>query len=656
MPSKISLLNKEIILQIIRSTGWISIVYFLGLFFALPLRMIMLYSDEKERLQQYGPVNNLFEYNFEIQFVLMMVIPILLSIFLFRFLHVKEAADLLHSLPLRRGKIFHHYSLSGIMALFLPLFLIALIVLFVHSVLDLSIYFQVKDIFYWFGVMILLNMLLFIVGIFVAMMTGISAVQAVLTYIMLLFPVGFTVLSFTNLKYFLFGFPGDYYLNDNVLTLSPLTYATELQRRIVQWNEVGVYVALIFIFYGLSLYFYKKRKIESASEAIAFVRLRGVFKYGVTFCTMLLGGMYFGEVQNNSTFWTIFGYLIGTVIGYYIAEMLLQKTWRVFHHLKGLFLYVGIVIVLIGVVQTLGFYENKVPEQDEVKNVILADSPYGYGNQEFYSHLFVPLPLEENKNIEAVRKLHQQIIDDKKVNIDLAENEYLKTAFFLYELNNGKKVIRQYRVHEKIYEDLYKPIYESSEYKVASNEIFHIDVESVNHVSFRANGPGKRDVIIHDQEELKELIKVLQADNLNESHEDSVYFSGRGSMIEFFIGDNYYLYLHFKPTYNQLNQWLEERNLLKQTRVVPDDLSSIEIVKWDSIEFTHHEDISGKIANSDEVMKITDKEQMDEVLNNAGWGPVHQYIAVLHYEGTEHTEILYIDEPHSPDFVRSYFN
>ena len=87
---------------------------------------------------------------------------------------------------------------------------------------------------------------------------------------------------------------------------------------------------LTIILYGVSLYLYKKRKTESASEAIAFSKLRTIFKYGVTFCTMLFGGVYFSAVQSNSFIWMIFGYIIGAIIGYYIAEMVLQKTWRVF--------------------------------------------------------------------------------------------------------------------------------------------------------------------------------------------------------------------------------------------------------------------------------------------------------------------------------------
>ena len=63
-------------------------------------------------------------------------------------------------------------------------------------------------------------------------------------------------------------------------------------------------------------------------------------------------------------------------------------------------------ILVLGT-QTLGFYENKVPKQDEVKNVLFADSPHVYMEKRSFDHVFTPSPLKEQENIEQVRKLHR---------------------------------------------------------------------------------------------------------------------------------------------------------------------------------------------------------------------------------------------------------
>ena len=107
-----------------------------------------------------------------------------------------------------------------------------------HAALDLSSYFQLKNIFAWAGTTIIINLLLFMAGVFVAMITGISVVQGVLTYIFLLFPVGMFLLLFLNLNQLLFGFPGDYYLNRNLEELSPLTYVSVIDEKMLQGKEI----------------------------------------------------------------------------------------------------------------------------------------------------------------------------------------------------------------------------------------------------------------------------------------------------------------------------------------------------------------------------------------------------------------------------------
>lgn len=655
MPSKTLLFNKELILQILRSTGWISIVYFLGLTFALPLEMLMMYTDD-QAVQYPAPVRTLFEYGFDIQVSLLMAIPILLSVFMFRYLHVKQAADLMHCIPVKREKIFHHHAISGMIALILPVVLVGIIVSILHGTLSLNRYFGSEDIVYWGISTILLNILLFAAGIFVAMMTGISAVQGVLTYIFLMFPAGIVLILFYNLKVLLFGFPSDYYLNINLEKLSPLTYAVLLNERILKNWELLLFAGLTLILYFLALYFYKRRKIESVSEAIAIPRLRSIFKYGVTFCTMLFGGMYFSEFQNNSIEWISFGYIIGSVIGYLVAEMVLQKTWRVLGSVKGLLIYAGVVALLVTAVETLGIYENRVPAQEEVKSVVLAETPHILPKQKNYGYNFTPAPLMEADNIQAVTKLHEQIVADKKIDQFVSSEDPVSTAFFLYELKNGDKVIRQYSINEKLYDDLYKPIYETEEYKRASNEIFKLKPDQVNHLTITSNGPGNKFVTFNHPQDIKGIFEVIQADILEESYADSQYFQDRGS-IEIHIQKDHYIYMSFKPSYLNLNKWLKDKGLLEKATMMPEDVSYIQVGKWNK-EDLHQmdpEQIAEEFDKRPDVLKVSDKKQIDEILNKAGWGYKHEFVAVIHYERGSYPEVLQFDEEHTPEFIKNHF-
>ena len=182
-------------------------------------------------------------------------------------------------------------------------------------------------------------------------------------------------------------------------------------------------------------------------------------------------------------------------------------------------------VCIIGT-QTFGFYENHVPEQDEVKNVLLADTHYVYMDKEIYGDIFTPSPLKEQENIEKVRKLHQEIIKHKNEAPLLENNGFVQTAFFQYELENGKKVIRQYRINQSQYKEIYQSIHESKEYKQTANELFQVDVNDIRSVHMRSEGPMQKSIRINNSEDIREMIDLLKEDMIAESYADKVYFQG----------------------------------------------------------------------------------------------------------------------------------
>ncbi|MBB6447736.1 DUF6449 domain-containing protein [Bacillus benzoevorans] len=657
MPSKTSWLNKQLIQQTVRSSGWIPIIYFLGLLFALPLDIYSRYANDRRINFQPQPIENLFQYNMQIQVALLIIVPVIMAVFLFRFLHVRQAAEMMHSLPLKRGKIFSHFTLSGIVGLTVPVVLTAFIVLALYQLIDLSAYFQMEDIFIWAGTTILLNLVMYTAGVFVAMMTGISVVQVVLTYILLLFPAGFIALLVSNLYFLWFGFPMDYYLNSNIEQMSPLIFIALLDERILHWKITLAYAVVSLILYGLSLYFYQKRMIESASEAIAFPKIRIVFKYGMTFCFTLLGGVYFADISEvNRASWLSLGYLIGTVIGYYAAEMVLQKTWRVFRKIKGLLIYgASLAVVLVGI-QVLDMYENHVPEQDEIQHVFFTDTPYVFANNTYNGVGFIPEPLKEKSNIKAVRKLHQQIIENKDL-VKSDESQFKEQAFFYYELKNGRKVIRQYSVDREKFAKSFKTFQESAEYKRTSQMIFHLDAKDVDFFSISTQGPFPDRISVNNREDIEEFVKIYRKDVLAASYEDSIYYQNYGASVEFFINQEQSVYLPLAPSYKGTLQWLTEKDLLDKISAKPDDIASIQIVKDDNHYFEMDpREIADEIENRADMLKVEDKKQMDELLQcTTGWLQKHRYVAVIHYSGRKQVDVVYMDESHAPQFVKEHF-
>jgi ABC-2 type transport system permease protein len=649
MPSKMSLFNKELILQIGRSTGWISIVYFLSLLFILPIRLLMMLSDQNMGAELH--FTNLFKYNTPLQIGVMVIVPILLGVFLFRFLQVKQTSDLMHSLPIRRERIFHHYTITGIVFLVWPVIVITFIILSMHSTLEINSWFSVKDILYWAGATIVITLLLFIAGVFMAMMTGISAVQAVLSYIFLFFPMGIMLLLYLNLKILLYGFPSDYYLNQRLEKMSPITYAAVLDTRILHWGYAILYLVFSIILYGLAFFFYKKRRLEAAAEAIAFPRLRVIFKYGTASCTMLLGGSYFNEASFKSLSWTLFGYAAGAILGYIVAEMVLQKTWRVYSNFKGLLVYGALIALLVIGVQTFGIYVNRIPDEKEIKNVLLTEN-ININDSDMYNKMFTPKPLTSRANIEEVRKLHKQILSDRDINYG-KNNFQTRTLYFVYELKNGNHVIREYAVNELLYTDFLKPIYESKEYKKATYEIFHLNDNSVKNITIRPNGPDNKMVNLLDSKDLHEVITALREDILTEKYEDSLYYQNTGPMIEINLGHDKLINLEFKLNYQHLAEWLKNKNLLDQAKVTADEISHILIAKVDSPKMYDSAKLKMDVEKSSESLNVTDESQIEELLTKSSSIPSLEYKAVFYYKNGQFSDVLFFDGDHIPDFVRS---
>ncbi|WP_318502535.1 DUF6449 domain-containing protein [Bacillus sp. T3] len=440
---------------------------------------------------------------------------------------------------------------------------------------------------------------------------------------------------------------------------SPITYALVLDNRPLQWSYGISYFALALLLYSLSFYFYKKRKIEVTSEAIAYSNLRVVFKYGVTTCVMLFGGVYFSEVQNTDLTWIIFGYCLGAMIGYFIAEMVLQKTWRIFGNLKGLIVYGIIVTVTIVFVQSLGFYEKKLPKQEDIKSVILTNQPYVFSDKsESYAPYFVPSELESKNNIKEVLELHKQIIADKSLNQKLQEGQY-EIAFFLYTLNDGSQISRQYRINQELYEDSYRNIHESKEYKQASNEIFHLNVEKINQIKISSNSFSNHFVTLSNSQQIAEAIAALKQDILSESYLDERYFEGRGSGIEIFFGKDRSVYLNHKPNYEHFTQWLIQNDLFEQASVQADDVEKIVVADLKMDPFTDQYNdpqlFINEIENQKEKLTITDKKQIELCLAQASSMPNHKYSAVFYYKGEHLAETYFFDEEHAPDFIKQHF-
>lgn len=653
-----SVFNKGVFLQNLRNVGWLAIVYFLALFFTVPLHILMIVTRNGNEDHAHYFLENtksLFMILPQLQLLIMFTVPILLGIFLFRYMQVKLSADFMFSLPMKRRVVLHQQLFFGKLVLLVPIVLNAIILSIMSNVIDLENAILFDHIWLWALSTFLFALLLFFLTAAVGMFTGISVLHGVLTYISIILPAGIILLIYANISYYVKGFSMQYVVGENIDKLYLVYRFLELADRSLTWPEFFGYVILIIVLYVISLIAYEKRPAEVATQAITFKFFRPIFWYGVTFCAMLLGGMYFGETQGSDSFgWIIFGYVTASVIGYYVATMILAKSWRVFHHYKGLIIFIVSMFIVVSSIQLDVFgFEKKIPKLEDVQQVyfgdrsIFYDQNYGGNDQSPYHIQFY----QEKENIARIINIHEAIISS---DIQPSEEYLADTVVIVYELTNGKKFVREYRnIYLPDYEETYRPLVESKEFKEIENELNHVNIEKITEITFYNYHGVDKTIRFNKEEDIRELIEILQREYNNQTYEEMIDENAWAS-IE--VSVNNYTWFHslaFKKSFKELTSWLNEKGKLQDIITTSKDVASMKVVKLDGS--YHVQDlyqIEGELLMKEgkDAKVITDHKQMDKLLQLASpYGRGN--IAVVTKFAHNHVSVMVLTEDELPDFI-----
>lgn len=241
------------------------------------------------------------------------------------------------------------------------------------------------------------------------------------------------------------------------LWLSPLYYCLNRNVFSVEWlNRGGETIGCIFtgwkpvLLFGaaglalaiLAFLLFRRRRMESAGDVIAVSWLKPVFRYGVTLCCGLTLGMIIATLILSSSqihFGTLLVcILFASILGFLAAEMLLEKTIRVFQKKNFLRLggaLVAMLLLLLACRYDIFGFTRYVPEADEVVSVSL-DGGKAVANATV---------------IEKTIALHQEIVANRH---EVEENRGSFRAYRItYYLKDGGRVERYYRLPVGDYSD-----------------------------------------------------------------------------------------------------------------------------------------------------------------------------------------------------------
>ena len=177
---------------------------------------------------------------------------------------------------------------------------------------------------------------------------------------------------------------------------------------------LGIYAAVGIVLAVLGLLVYRRRASEATGSIVTVAWARPIFKYGVAVCAafslgQLIYFLVFGLNLHNGQYslpGTIACMLFTGLLGYFAAEMLLHKSFRVWRTGRVGALVFSAVLVCFGVAMSLDLtgYEGYTPDAEEVEFV----SVYLSSNGDYLS-----CKLDEPESIERTLAAHRAMIADK---------------------------------------------------------------------------------------------------------------------------------------------------------------------------------------------------------------------------------------------------
>jgi len=688
MKSIKSYFDKGIILNECKRLYWVPILYFLGLFISVPLQILLevqrYMPDLEENMQYLWITRNILGFNHPGTLVMLFVVPVAVGLLMYRYLQKRKNSDMIHSLPIKREALYISHGVTGVLFLLIPLVLITAITGIIQQIFGLEFIFTLQDLWIWAGTIMLMSLVLYAGTIFVGMVTGMTIAQGILTYIVLILPVGLHQLIVYNMEFYLYGFSWERYgglSTELIQQLSPLIRIAMLHGDGLSGMEVLGYSLFTVGILVIGLYIYKERKLENNLQVIVFKPLKALFKYGVTFSVMLLAGMYFYSASDGSMAWVWFGYAFFALLGYGIAEAIIQKSVRIlsFKMVRGFVLYSAVILLTIGVLtlDVTGF-EQRQPKAEEIEGIYIGYNEHNYRAMKEYGG--EDSAFREEENIQQAKDFHQMLIDFKEEVRNPRERSREDRSFhFVYELKNGETLTRHYSsVPKELYLEAYGSLIESEEYKYSHYPILSVPKEDLQRVSIRGYSKDSQ-VSILEPEEIAGILEALQKD-IKEADHDTLYNQESWGGMVFLLEEGKEIsstygpdrineiHVNWSKGFSETEQWLREENLLEEVRITGSQVAYMVVEPFDASlrgpyvdDFSGEEHADGEEENSQILRYETrDTEEIETALrlSDSGWrgGGAHSYKVGFYDEKGSQILLEGFVEGRVPDFVEAFYN
>ncbi len=441
--------------------------------FVLPFDLVL--SDYSNPIQQFSQRQVLRSVQAPV-LVLAVAFALVIAEAVWSYLYNNRSACLMHTLPVRREGLFLTNFLSGMTFFVGPNLVIFLITLLAEGLVGCV---AMAPLFTWMAAVTLMELYFFCFATFCAMFTGHILGLPAFYGILSALPVGLVAVLDAVFTRFVFGYDGIDRLYALAAWLSPVANLLEtvrvsrvedtlsgLKDASVHYEFNGFGLILIYALVGLvlaalALVVYRRRHMERSGDVVTVGWVRPVFQYGVAFCCALGFGTVFFEIFNGillETVWTLLVLMLFSgAVGYFLARMILEKSFRVFHCWKGCLPFLAVLVVLVcGMELDVTGFESRVPDRAQVESVSI-DALYTVPHDD--GSYFSVWESADPEVVDTVLDLHQLVVDSKN-EIEgetahvLSDQEpagyYVETLrrngfHVTYHLKNGTEISRHYR-------------------------------------------------------------------------------------------------------------------------------------------------------------------------------------------------------------------
>ncbi len=363
----------------------------------------------------------------------------------FSHLYNTRSANFFGALPVRREGLFLTHYLAGLAFLLVPDLIVGALTLLVGMPFGANC---LTAVLYWLAIACGAGFFFYSFAVFCGMFAGhILALPVFYAIFNALAAALCTVFRYIFSEFY-YGFRYDgMILPEAVQWLTPTSkmagdvFIDAEEKALHGGGTLAVYAVAAVALTVFAFLLYRRRRLETAGDVVAVRPTKPVFKYSVSFCAGLFLGWFTTLVLDGSEGMWAAASVFWAVAGCFAAQMILDKSFKVFRKWKGPVVMGLVFCALFAVVRfDLTGFETRVPETADVERVTIDDLRGTWSGNDWYG--------VDTGNPERVRDfviLHRAAVDQRDGWTDrLNENVGYAEMTLTYHLKSGGTLTREY--------------------------------------------------------------------------------------------------------------------------------------------------------------------------------------------------------------------